>query len=264
MNLGLEGRIAVVAGGSRGIGFAIAEALVREGAKVAIGARTADSLETAVAALRKAKRGAEVLALPLDVLDPNSVAAFAERVRGKLGDASVLVSNAGGPPSGSFDEIEPTLYSKALDLCLLSAVRLFQEFLPAMRRHKYGRIVHVASVSARQPLDGLVLSNTARAAVLGFAKSVANQVARDAVTVNVVLPGFTRTERMLELANDAAQRTGKPADEILAGYLAQTPMRRLAEPAEIADVVTFLCSERAGFVTGTSLAVDGGFIRGLP
>ncbi len=264
MDLGIEDKIAVVTGGSRGIGYAAAEALVREGAKVAIGARSVEALDVASSKLRKVKKGASVLALPLDVNDPSSVETFAGRVRDKLGDPSILVSNAGGPQAGSFDEVDPALYPKALEQCLYFAVRLFHEFLPSMRKNGFGRIVHVASVSARQPIDSLVLSNTGRAAVLAFAKSVANQVGKDGVNVNVVLPGYTKTERLVELADLAAQRAGKSAEEILEGFAAQTPQKRLGEAREIGDVIAFLCSERSSFVTGTAIAVDGGFVRGIP
>lgn len=263
MDLEITDRVAVVTGGSRGLGFAAAESLVREGAKVAIGARSAESLDVAVTALRKVKRGATVLGLPLDVTDASSLTAFSERVRDKLGAPTILVANNGGPPSGSFEEIDPSQYAKAFEATTGFVVRLVHEFLPAMRMAKWGRIVAIASVSARQPIDGLVLSNTGRAALLGFAKSVANSVGKDGVTMNVVLPGFTRTERLAELAEAAAAKVNRSKEEILDGYAQQSPLRRIGEPREIGDVIAFLASERASFVTGAAIAVDGGFVRGI-
>jgi 3-oxoacyl-[acyl-carrier protein] reductase len=258
MELGLKGKIAVVTGGSRGLGFSVAEALLREGSIVAIGARTTEELAAAAADLVDRYPDSTVLPVPFDVRDAQSVEAFADRIRAELGDPDILVSNAGGPPSGSYDDVEDAQYQAAFELCFMSAVRLFDAFLPAMRKNGYGRVVHLASVSARQPLDNLILSNATRAAVLGFAKTVANRVAKDGVTVNVVLPGYARTERLEELADVAAQRTGLSKEQVFASWEAMIPMARIGEPHEIADAVTFLCSAAASYVTGTTLAVDGG------
>lgn len=263
MELGIKGRIAVVTGGSRGLGFSIAEALLREGAVVAIGARTAEELAAAAADLVDRYADSTVVPVPFDVRDAQSVEAFAERVRAELGDPDILVSNAGGPASGSYDDVEDAQYLDAFELCFMSAVRLFDAFLPAMRKNGYGRVVHLASVSARQPLDNLILSNATRAAVLGFAKTVANRVAKDGVTVNVVLPGYARTERLEELADVAAQRTGLSKEQVFASWEALIPMARIGEPHEIASAVTFLCSAASSYVTGTTLAVDGGYLKGL-
>jgi 3-oxoacyl-[acyl-carrier protein] reductase len=263
MELGLKGKIAVVTGGSRGLGFSVAEALLREGSIVAIGARTTEELAAAAADLVDRYPDSTVLPVPFDVRDAQSVEAFADRIRAELGDPDILVSNAGGPPSGSYDDVEDAQYQAAFELCFMSAVRLFDAFLPAMRKNGYGRVVHLASVSARQPLDNLILSNATRAAVLGFAKTVANRVAKDGVTVNVVLPGYARTERLEELADVAAQRTGLSKEQVFASWEAMIPMARIGEPHEIADAVTFLCSAAASYVTGTTLAVDGGYLKGL-
>jgi 3-oxoacyl-[acyl-carrier protein] reductase len=264
MDLGIAGRVAVVTGASKGLGFACAEALVREGAAVAIGARTLADLEAAATDLGDRFSGATVLPVAVDVTDAASIAAFAEEVRTRLGEPAILVSNAGGPPSGGYDDVAVDAYPAALELCFLSVVRLFDAFLPAMRRHGYGRVVQILSVAARQPLQSLVLSNAARAAVLGFAKTVSQQVAPDGVTVNVVLPGFTRTERLEELAAAVAAQAHITPQEVFAGWEELIPAGRLGKPKEIAAAVTFLCSEPASYVTGTSLAVDGGFVKGLP
>ncbi len=263
MNLGLEGRIAVVTGASRGLGLAAARALAREGARVALGARSEADLAAAKESIERDVPNADVFTAPLDVVDPASIEAFAEAVRTGLGDADVLVTNAGGPPSGTYDQIDVEQYGPALDLCFLFAVRLFDRFLPSMRERGFGRIVHVASISAREPLDGLILSNASRAAAVGFAKTVANQVAKDGVTVNVLLPGFTATDRTIELADAIAARDGTTPDAVRAAWEANIPAGRLARPEEFADVVAFLCSENASYVTGTAVAVDGGYLRGI-
>ncbi len=264
MNLGVDGRLAVVTGASRGLGLAVATSLAREGARVVLGARDEKELESASSRLREEVDRADVTTLRLDVTDPASIRSFATQVRDACGDPSILVTNAGGPPAGTYDDVTIDQYGAALELCFLFAVRLFHEFLPAMRRQGFGRIVHVASVSARQPLDGLILSNATRAAVLGFAKSVAAQVAKDGVTVNVVLPGFTATDRTIDLAAALAKKAGVTEDEITSRWTAQIPAGRMGRPEELGDTVAWLCSERASYVTGTTLAVDGGFVKGIP
>lgn len=261
MNLGLDGRAAVVTGASRGLGFATARALAREGVRVAIGARSTEDLARAKAEIEREVEGARIVTAPLDVIDPASIDAFATSVRGELGDPDILVSNAGGPPSGTYDQVEVEQYAPALELCFLFAVRLFDAFLPSMRKRGFGRIVHVASISAKQPLDGLILSNASRAATVGFCKTVASQVAKDGVTVNVVLPGFTATDRTIELADAISARSGTTPDAVRAAWESQIPAGRLGRPEEFADVVAFLCSANASYLTGTTLAIDGGFLR---
>lgn len=264
MNLGIQGELAVVTGASRGLGFAVAQALVREGARVVIAARTDAHLDGAAARLRATAPGAQVAAHRLDVLDQASIKAFAAAVRREHGDPRILVTNAGGPQPGGYDDVRSDDFVPALELCFLFAVRLFEEFLPAMRAAGFGRVVHIGSVSARQPLERLILSNASRAALLGYAKTVAGHVAKDGVTVNVVLPGFTRTDRTVELAAELAARQKCPPEQVYAAWEVQIPAGRLGRPEELADAVAFLCSRNASYVTGTTLAVDGGFIRGLP
>lgn len=264
MNLGMSGRIAVITGGSQGLGYATAESMVREGASVAIGARDNDALDKAAASLTAINSDVSVLALPLDVTVPSSIDDFARSVREELGDPDILVSNAGGPRSGTYDDIPTDAYPEAIELCFLFAVRLFEQFLPAMRKKGYGRIVHIGSISARQPLNGLILSNATRAAMIGFAKTVSSQVAKDGVTVNVILPGFTATDRTIELAEVMAKRASTKPDEIVSGWESQIPAGRLGRPEEIGNAITWLCSEPASYITGVSLAVDGGFVKGIP
>lgn len=264
MNLGLEGRRAVVTGASAGLGFAAARALLVEGADVAIGARDPERLEAARSRLAGEAPGRRVVAHPVDVTDPASLDRFCTEVRGSLGEPDILVTNAGGPPAGSFFEVGREDYGRAVDLCVRFVADLLRAFLPGMRERRFGRVVHIGSVSAREPLDGLLLSNVTRPAVLGLLKSVAREVAADGVTVNCVLPGYTATDRTLELAEAAARRQGLKPQEVRRGWERRIPAGRLGRPEEIADVIAFLCSERASYVTGASLPVDGGFVRGLP
>jgi len=175
----------------------------------------------------------------------------------------ILVCNAGGPPSGVFDEFSPEQWRQAIELNLMSTINLCRAVVPLMQKQRWGRIINITSVSAKQPIDGLILSNMSRAGVLGFSKSLANELARDNITVNCVCPGYTRTERVQELANRMAQRESIAVEAVFQRWEANIPMRRLGEPPELAALVVFLASERASYITGTAIPVDGGYIKGL-
>lgn len=262
MDLGLSDRTALVGGASRGLGRAIARELAREGCHVALLSRDPFTLAHAAAEITAEGNG-RAIALPCDVTDGAQVArAFAD-VEATLGTPDIVVANAGGPPVASAVDVAEAAMRAGLDLNLLSSVRLAQGALAGMRARRFGRIVFVSSMAAKMPLAGLVLSNTARAGLLGYAKTLATEVAADGVTVNTVLPGHFDTDRALDLVRQRAAREGVPEGEVLARRVAGIPAGRAGSPEELAGVVAFLCSARAGFVTGTAIAVDGGQVSGL-
>lgn len=257
----LKGRIALVTGASSGLGFAAARALARRGARLAIASRGGEKLEAARD--RLAGEGAEVIAVAADVREADSLAHLAEETGRRLGPVDVLVANGGGPPAKPAAEVTDEDWQVAIPLTLLFVPRLCRLVLPGMRERRWGRIVALNSISARQPIPNLALSNALRPAVLGYLKTLSQEVAAEGVTVNAVLPGYTRTARQEELAAAAAARTGRPREEIVAGWIGNTPIGRMAEPEEIGEVVAFLCSPAASYVTGQAIAVDGGYWRGL-
>lgn len=239
-------------GASTGIGRAVAEALAAEGVRVGVNARGAKVLDETVGAIRDA--GGEAVALPGDVSDADGVARLLADMRAALGDPLIVVANAGGPPTGLPSEVTDDAWHEAYELTLMSAVRLARSTLPAMRKAGWGRIVNVTSLSVREPILRLTLSNAMRAGLTGFAKTLASEVAPDGVTVNGVAPGYTATVRVEELfPNEAAK----------AALVESIPMRRMAEPAEVAAVVAFLASVPAAYITGQTVLVDGGMVKSL-
>jgi 3-oxoacyl-[acyl-carrier protein] reductase len=262
MNLELQGRVAVVCAASKGLGRAIAQELASEGAKVVICARGAEALNRARDEIAQ-RASAEVHAIVADVATLDGVDDIASQAIEKFGRVDILVNNAGGPPSGPFELHNWPTWEAALELTLRSAVELTRRLLPGMRERKWGRVLNVTSIAAKQPIDGLMLSNAVRSAVTGWARTLANEVAADGITVNNVLPGYTRTERVQELNRATAKRLGIDVDEVERRIEEQIPMRRLAKPHEFAALVAFLASDRASYITAQSIAVDGGWIRSL-
>lgn len=262
MDLGLTGRVALVAASSRGLGRAIAAELAAEGARVAMCARGEEALRAAADDIRL-ETGADVLAVPADLGLPADVARVAEAARARFGGIDILVTNTGGPPAGPFESHTPEAWDAAVRQNFGSVLDLTRAVLPGMKERGWGRIVNVTSIAVKQPVDNLILSNAVRAAVTGFARTLANEVAGHGVTVNNVMPGYTRTDRVTELAAKNAARHGtSPAAEI-ERWEREIPMRRLGEPQEFAALVAFLCSVRASYITGTSIPVDGGWIKSL-
>ena len=262
MDLGLKGRGVIVAASSQGIGRATAECFAREGAQVAMCARTESTLRTAADAIRKATN-AEVLAEPVDVTDAGQVQSFVELVAKRFGRIDVCVTNAGGPPAKNFLSLSPDEWGKAVDLNFMSVVHLAKAVIPHMQRHRWGRIVTITSVTVKQPVAELIMSNAVRAAVVGLVKSLSNEFGKDGITVNNVAPGYTATERLQELAGVRALAGGSSPEQIYQSWAAEIPLRRLGNPQEIANAIVWLASERAAYVTGQTLLADGGLYRGL-
>jgi len=262
MDLGLNGRVAVVAAASKGLGRAVAEELSREGAHVAICARTPGTLAETAAQITKST-GREVFHQALDVTDSTAVAAFVAVVEARFGRTDICVTNSGGPPSNLFKNTPPEAWRAALDQLLMSTIYFARETLPRMQKNKWGRLITITSSAVKQPVDGLLLSNSVRAAVAGLARTLANEYAADGITVNNVCPGYTRTARLDGLASAISARTGAKPEDVFASWEREIPAGRLGTPQEFAAVVTFLASERASYVTGASIAVDGGLVRSL-
>lgn len=261
MDLGLRGKVALVAAASRGLGRAIADELANEGASLVLCARGGERLEYARAAI--AERGVDVHAVGADLATAGGVERVVQEALGRFGRVDVLVTNAGGPPAGAFEAHDWDTWARAVDLTLRSAVELTRAVLPGMKERRWGRILNVTSISVKQPVENLVLSNSIRAAVTGMARTLATEVAGYGITVNNLLPGWTRTERVDELAQANAAKQGITADAYRERIAAEIPMHRLGEPREFAALAAFLASERASYITAQSIAVDGGWIRSL-
>ncbi len=261
MDLGISGKVAVVVASSKGLGRAAAQELACEGARVVICARGAEALEETRATI--AATGAEVVALPVDTGSAPDLDRLIDTAESSFGPVEILVTNGGGPAPGRFEELTEKAWEDAVRGTLDSVVRLCRRVLPSMKERGWGRIINITSIAVKQPVDGLILSNSIRAAVTGFARTLANEVAADGVTVNNVMPGFTSTERVDELADKQAADGGTSRDEIVAAWKASIPAGRLAEPRELAALIVFLASERAGYITAQSIPIDGGWIRSL-
>lgn len=256
MQIRLDGRTALVCGASDGLGLASARGLAGTGANLVICARNADKLDAAAADLREL--GVDVLAVPTDLTSVAEIDALATAATEGFGTIDILVNNAGGPTPGTFDDLVEADWRAAVDLTLMSAVELTRRILPGMRAQRWGRIVNITSTSVKQPVDGLILSNSIRMAVIGWAKTLANEVGPDQVVVNNVCPGYTTTDRLGQLADNVAARGGIEPEQVFENWSAMVPLRRLATPQEFANVVVFLASEEASYVHGATIAVDGG------
>lgn len=262
MDLGLKNRVALVAASSQGIGMATAEAFAAEGCGVAMCARNAQTLDAAAERIRQ-RHKADVFAEPLDVTDASAVSRFVAAVAGKFGSVDICVTNAGGPPAKGFLAASLEDWRRAVDANFLSAVYFAREVIPHMQRKHWGRIITITSITTKQPVADLVLSNAVRAAVVGLVKSLANEFGKDGILVNNVGPGFTATDRLKELAKARSAASGKPEQDFLDGWAADAPLKRLGEPRELAETIVWLASERASYITGQTVLVDGGMYRGL-
>jgi 3-oxoacyl-[acyl-carrier protein] reductase len=261
VDLQLQGRVALVCGGSSGLGYAVAAGLLAEGARVVVNGRDPSRLGAAVARLGGGPHG--VSGIPADISHADQCATLVERVHAEAGGPDIVLCNAGGPPTGPFESHGTEAWQRALELSLLSTVHLTRAAVPHMRARRWGRILCLTSFAARQPAPSLILSTTARAGVLGFAKALSDEVAADGITVNVLCPGYFATERLRELARARGSASGTSADTILAEMGKAPPMRRLGTPQEFAAAVVFLASDPARYITGTVLSVDGGLSRAI-
>jgi 3-oxoacyl-[acyl-carrier protein] reductase len=262
MDLGLKGKAALVVAASKGMGKACALGLAQEGARVAMCARSAEPLDTAAAEMRRAA-GGEVLAVPGDVSRADDIDRVVARTVEAFGGVDVLVANAGGPPPGPFEQMTDEQWLGAFEQVHLSVVRLIRAALPHMRRKRWGRILAIQSSSVKQPVEGLILSNGIRPGVAGLFKTLAGELARDNITLNLVLPGRIMTDRFVQHQTDRARRAGKSLEAWLETAAADIPAGRIGTPEEFANVVVFLASERASYVTGAVVQVDGGLIKSV-
>ena len=262
METGLKGRVAIVAASSQGIGRATADAFAAEGCRVAMCARNGDALESAAESIRK-QTAADVFAQALDVTNADAVHTFVDAVVQKFGGVDICVTNAGGPPAKGFLAASIEDWRKAVGANFLSTVYFAREVIPHMQRKRWGRIITLTSISTKQPVPDLVLSNAVRGAVVGLMKSLANEFGKDGILVNNVGPGYVATDRLKELARSRSSAQGKSEDEIFAAWASDGALKRVGEPREVADAIVWLASERASYITGQTILVDGGAYKGL-
>jgi 3-oxoacyl-[acyl-carrier protein] reductase len=262
MDLGLKDRVAIIAASSQGIGKATAEAFAAEGCRLAICARNWQGLRAVADHIRQ-QHNVDVLAEALDVTDADAVGEFVSHAVAKFGSADICVTNAGGPPAKGFLAATLDEWKKAVEQNFLSTVYFAREVIPHMQRKKWGRIITITSITTKQPVADLVLSNAVRAAVVGLVKSLANEFGKDGILVNNVGPGYTATDRLKELAKSRSAASGKSEQEIFEAWAVDAPLKRLGEPREVAETIVWLASERASYVTGQTVLVDGGIYKGL-
>jgi 3-oxoacyl-[acyl-carrier protein] reductase len=262
MDLGLNGKVALVAASSQGLGYAVAKELAAESASLVICSRNRASIDQAAKSISD-ETNADVLAIAADVSITSDIERLVAAGIERFGKIDILFTNSGGPPAGPFESTTPESWDAATKSVLNSVVDLCRLILPGMKERGWGRILNLTSIAAKQPVDNMVLSNSLRAAVTGFARTLANEVAPFGITVNNILPGYTRTERLDELIEFLSKKEGLTKEQVRSRWESEIPMRRLGEPQEFAALAAFLLSERASYITGSSIAVDGGWIRSL-
>ncbi len=262
MDLGLKDRVAIVAASSQGLGKAVAQGLAREGAKLAICARTESTLRQTAEQIRK-ETGVEVLARTVDVTAYEQVRRFVGETNDRFGRVDICVTNAGGPPAKPFSDTTVEDWQAGVNLNLMSTLYFMREVLPLMQKRKWGRVITITSASVKQPIDNLVLSNSVRSAVTGLMKSLSNEYGRDNILINNVCPGYTLTSRLDQLSGRLAKAEGVDPKQIQQRWASQVPLGRIGQPEEFANMVVFLASERASYITGVSVAIDGGHVKGI-
>lgn len=262
MDLGLRDKVAIVAASTKGLGKATAISLASEGANVVINGRHKQNIHDAVDEIRN-KTGKTPLAVQGDLTQPEDIDRLFDDVTKRFGTVHILVSNAGGPPAGGFNDFNDEQWLKAVDLSLMSAVRLIRKAAPIMQKQKWGRIVNVSSVTVKQPADNLLLSNSIRAAVIGLTKTISRDFSRDNVLINNIAPYYVATRRIDYLMEETAAKKGITKEEALQNIVKEIPMGRLGTPEEFGNFVAFLCSEKNSYVTGATIQFDGGAYRGM-
>jgi 3-oxoacyl-[acyl-carrier protein] reductase len=260
MNLQLKNKTALVVAASSGIGKASAEELIKEGCNVAICSSSKDNLLAAVEDI-KVKFGAEPIWSVCDINDKNNIEETVKYVNKKFGGIDILVNNCGGPITGFFENLTEKNWEHAYEQVLMSAIRFTRLVLPAMKEKKWGRIINITSLSVKQPIDNLILSNSLRSAVTAFSKTLSSQIGKYNITINNVAPGYTLTPRIIELAKSRAELAQTTPDKILESMAEEVPMKRLAKPEEVASLVLYLSSEQAGYINGQTIVVDGGVVK---
>jgi 3-oxoacyl-[acyl-carrier protein] reductase len=262
MDFGIAGKVALVSGGSRGIGRAAAEILAREGAKIVIAARNQDAIDDTVKAIQIS--GGEAVGVSCNMVTEEGVEAAVETAKSAFGSPDIAISNVHGPGQGDFADLTPADFAQAMDEIVLSVIHFSRAVVPAMQAKGWGRLVNIGSGAAKEPPPELkhILANTARAAVVTFNKSLSNELGKDGITVNTVGTGFIGTQRMWDYVGSVGSQQGVTAEEAMKGFSAGIPMRRPGKPEEIGAVIAFLCSEQAGYLTGQLIPVDGGVLRG--
>lgn len=262
MDLGLKGRVAIVAASSKGMGQATAAGLAAEGARVTMLARDEGELTRAAEEIRS-RYQADVLAIRADVTNPDDIRRSVRQTAERWNTVSILVTNAGGPPAGVFDDLDDAKWQVAFELNLLSTIRLVREVLPHMRRAGGGVIINLQSTSVKVPIDHLTLSNAIRPGVIGLAKSLSLELARDGIRVNTVLPGAILTDRLRSVMAARAQALGKTFEEMRQAREAEIPLGFIGAPEDVANMIVFLASDRARYITGVTVQVDGGLVRSI-
>lgn len=261
MDLGLDGKVALVTGASAGLGYAAAQALYSEGARLAICSRDQGRIDKAADSISD-KKG-EIYAHACDLEKPEDISELIGAASSKLGSLDILVANCGGPPTGRHDDMTEESWLTGYKRTFMSAIRLIQAAVPQMKQNKFGRIVLITSMSAKQPIDNLLLSNSYRAGLLGYAKTISRELAAFGITVNTVLPGFTETERLEDLAVTVASDSGKSRDDVYSDWIATIPVGRLGQPDELGQLVAYLSGANSGYITGAVISIDGGRSAGI-